>query len=165
MAAFVALGAAALAYNAAMKKVRFDALIAEQNERRRKRGIFLRLQYAMRVLRHETKVLSEKFTPSESKAEISIGGSDLSLNQSEAALTEAWDNLDCFSSEGAKALGEIKGHFYNRKIFSEIGEGAIKIKKKSSDDEDNDPNDEFVAMMKEHLSGLHDSCDALVGLS
>ncbi len=161
MAAFVALGAAALAYTAAMKKVRFDSLVAEQNEKRRKRGIFLRLDYTIKVLRHEADILSRKFAPPESGAEKSVGGSDFSFKQSEAALKEAWDNLDCFSSDEARALSDIKGHFYNFAILAELGKGVIKIKKKEPGEELNTPNDEFIAAVKGHLSDLNGSCDAL----
>jgi hypothetical protein len=42
MAAFVALGAAALAYSAAMAKVQFDERMARQTEYRKILGIFLR---------------------------------------------------------------------------------------------------------------------------
>jgi hypothetical protein len=93
--AFVALGAATLAYNAAMKRVRFDEQTARENLRRKTLGIFMRYHFAVDVLRYEAKNLLKEL-PKSASENFSVAVDNLALSEL-PEIKDAWENLDYFS--------------------------------------------------------------------
>jgi 4-hydroxybenzoate polyprenyltransferase len=63
IAAFVALGAAALAYNGAMAKVQFDREGSLRTDNRKRLGLYLKVSYAAFLLRHELIFLRSSKSP------------------------------------------------------------------------------------------------------
>src|SRR4029078_1025637 len=90
MAAVVALGAAGVAYTAAMAKVRFDERTATQNELRKILGIFLRFDFAVDVLRHESNYMVKLTDPPVSPSENNIVIVDVLAVNERPELEEAW---------------------------------------------------------------------------
>jgi hypothetical protein len=113
MAAFVALGAAVVAYNAAMAKVRFDERTASQSECRKILGIFLRFDFAVDVLRHESEYMIKLTDPPVSPSENNIVTVDkLTLNQ-RPEVKEAWESLDYFPAELSRSFYWVQNALYN----------------------------------------------------
>jgi hypothetical protein len=105
IAAIVALAAATLAYLAAMAKVRLDEDIAAETLRRKKLGLFTRLEFALDRLHEEAygrEGLTEK-GPIDRK---------VTLQQMRIAmppeLEEAWRNLEMFPRPVVEALAAIR---------------------------------------------------------
>jgi hypothetical protein len=112
-AAFVALGAATLAYSAAMTKVHFDERTAREAERRKTLGIFMRFEFAVDVLEYEAGNLLEKIDPPQSSSEnSSVSVDDLALSEL-PEIKEAWENLDYFPVALSKEFYEVQNELYN----------------------------------------------------
>ncbi|MDO9489855.1 MAG: hypothetical protein Q7J32_15890 [Sphingomonadaceae bacterium] len=154
MAAVVALGAATLAYNAAMAKVRFDERTAVQNECRKVLGIFLRFDFAVDVLRYEAELMAElteqPATPTENNTVIV---DDLTFNEM-PEIKEAWSNLDYFPVELSRSFYSVQNARYNFAEFKKSHAGETypcEYGMTRSDD-----LDELRAL----LVDLHDHCVA-----
>jgi hypothetical protein len=117
MAAFVALGAAVVAYTAAMAKVRFDERTASQIECRKILGIFLRFDFAVDVLRHEANYLIKLTDPPVSPSENNIVTVDaLAINEL-PEIKQAWNNLDYFPAELSRSFYWVQNALYNFNEF------------------------------------------------
>jgi len=105
IAAIVALTAGTMAYRAAMAKVRADEKIVAQTLARKKRGLFLRLVFALDRLREEAR--GQLALTAESKFNRTI-----TLRQMRTAmppeLDEAWMNLDLFLRAFVDELAMIR---------------------------------------------------------
>jgi hypothetical protein len=113
-ASFIALGAATLAYSAAMAKVHFDERTAEEAERRKTLGIFLRFDFAVDVLKYEAESLLEEIEPPDSSGENSCIEVDDDLALSDMPeIKEAWENLDYFPVELSRAFYLVQNELYN----------------------------------------------------
>jgi hypothetical protein len=112
-ASFVALGAATLAYSAAMAKVHFGEKTAQENERRRTLGIFLRFDFAVDVLKYEAESHLEETEPPDSPSEnSSVAVDELALSEM-PEIKEAWENLDYFPVELSQAFYSVQNELYN----------------------------------------------------
>ncbi|MGL9618303.1 hypothetical protein QRQ56_09900 [Bradyrhizobium sp. U531] len=112
IASFVALGAASLAYKAAMAKVEFDREIAGRTDRRKLLGLCLRLEYALRVLKHEADTVQKYIPEGYVFTDMEIDRKDLTLGPPRA-LDEAWDNLDAFRRVVSQELAIVRGAIYD----------------------------------------------------
>jgi hypothetical protein len=113
-ASFIALCAATLAYSAAMAKIHFDERTAQEDERRKTLGIFLRFDFAVDVLRYEAenhvkKIFDPPTSPSENS---SVVVDDLTLSEM-LEIKEAWENLDYFPVKLSKEFYEVQNQLYN----------------------------------------------------
>jgi hypothetical protein len=117
MSAFVALGAATLAYTAAMAKVRLDERTASQTERRKLLGIFLRFDFAVDVVRYEAGNLgvltAQPASPSENNL---VVVDDLALTEV-PEMKEAWSNLDYFPLVLSRLFYLVRNDLYNFEQF------------------------------------------------
>src|SRR5262245_47776040 len=108
LGSFVALGAATVAYTAAMAKVAFDERTARENERRKALGIFLRLDFALDVFKYEAKeYLSATELPKDSSGNDTTDIGDIALSSLEE-IKEAWQNLDYFPVELSRAFYDVQ---------------------------------------------------------
>lgn len=125
LAALIALGGAGIVYRSAMAKIDFDREAVERQERGRRRGILLRIQFALQVLRHDALVLSSldtdlsHFTAEEIKDHWRL--------RTENALDEAWQNLDLFPAETASALSDVRTNIFNFRNSAENCVQCMKI--------------------------------------
>jgi hypothetical protein len=124
IAAFVAFGAATLAYSAAMAKVRYDERTARQAELRRVLGIFLRFDFAVDVVRHEAKYFSALTKPPASISENSIVRVDDLAFTDTPDIRDAWSNLDYFPVELSRRFYALRNEIYNFEDFKKdhVGE-------------------------------------------
>jgi hypothetical protein len=104
LASFVAVIAATIAYFAAMAKVRQDKQISEEQVLRRALAIFLKLEFAIQVLRQEARDLEKKVQDYRNK---SFKTADLAILEPKEML-EAWDTLDLFPSDLMQALRMLR---------------------------------------------------------
>jgi hypothetical protein len=112
-ASFVALGAATLAYSAAMAKVHFDERTAQENERRKTLGIFLRFDFAVDVLKYEAEShLEETELPEAPSDNSMVAVDDFALSEM-PEITEAWENLDYFPVTLSQAFYLVQNELYN----------------------------------------------------
>jgi hypothetical protein len=150
--AIVALGAATLAYKAAMKKVRFDEQTFREGVRRKTLAIFMRLDFAVDVLRHEAKSLLQETDPPESSSEnYSIAVDDLALSEM-PEITEAWENLDYFPVALSEEFYEVQNQLYNFAQFKKDHSG------KSFRSEYGMPEREEIASLRRRLKRLRRHC-------
>jgi hypothetical protein len=128
MAAVVALGGASivyrgamLAYRAAMAKVDLDRRLNDRSQVRQELGMFLRLDYALNVLRHEAEVLRNSI-PNQTNSTatpIEVSGSWLVLKEPEA-LIESWNGLQSYPPSIAERLSTIRTFLYDLANFSNV---------------------------------------------
>ncbi|HEY2445341.1 MAG TPA: hypothetical protein VGI20_06350 [Rhizomicrobium sp.] len=118
LAAFVALGAAALAYSGAMAKVRLDERTASQNEYRKILGIFLRFDFAVDVLKYEAEYLAGLTDQPASPGENNIVTVDDLAFSEMPEIKEAWRNLDYFPVQLSRAFYSIQNALYNFATFT-----------------------------------------------
>jgi hypothetical protein len=113
MASFVALGAASLAYKAAMAKVEFDRQVHQRNEIRSTLGLCLRLDFDLDVLRHEAEIrrneIPDRFNWTKDKEYQAVW---FAMKEPDA-LVEAWNHLDNFPPWIAEGLSAIRAHLYD----------------------------------------------------
>jgi succinate dehydrogenase hydrophobic anchor subunit len=94
-ASFVAVIAAAIAYFAAMAKVKLDKRLADSQILRQTLATFLKLEFAIQVLRHEARGLQKKI---EDVRLPTVKTSDLAIFEPKEML-EAWERLDLFPAK------------------------------------------------------------------
>lgn len=109
---------ATLTYRAAMAKVDFDRELAAQTERRRRRGIYLRLKYIASILKHEADVRQKRVEFATTGKAKKVTVSQLLIRQGENVIDEAWNNLDCIPEGTARALSKLKDAFYNLSLIA-----------------------------------------------
>jgi hypothetical protein len=130
MASFVALGAASLAYKAAMAKVEFDRQTYLRIEKSRALGTCLRLNFALDVLRHEAEVLRDSIPNSVhlDRKSTQVMAISFSLKEPDA-LVEAWNHLETVPPWIAEGLSVVRGHLYDlAKAKDAFGEMVWEIK-------------------------------------
>jgi len=131
MAAFVALGAAGVAYQgvtltykAAIRKVDLDRSIHEQELRRRQRGIYLRTALAAHIMHHEADHCCQSLlVPQKQETAPAVFDPKMTSVTTDPAIDEAWQNLDAFSRLTADDLSRLKVQLYNYQIASKRLEG------------------------------------------
>ncbi len=112
-ASFVALGAATLAYSAAMAKVRLDEASAKEQDRRKALGLFLRFDFAVDVLRYEAvEHLKATAPPANPGDNTTVDVDDISLSEL-PEIAQAWDNLDLFPVALSQAFYDLQNDLYN----------------------------------------------------
>jgi hypothetical protein len=130
MASFVALGAASLAYKAAMAKVEFDRQTYLRTEKSRTLGMCLRLSFALNVLRHEAEALRNSIPSSLHLDHTSkqVKAIWFSLKEPDA-LVEAWNHLESVPPWIAEGLSVVQGYLYDLAQAKDIcGEMVWEIK-------------------------------------
>ncbi len=123
LAAFVALGAAGLAYQAAMAKVELDRTTAMRSERRKALGLALRLEYALRLAEHEAGYLRDRIPAIKNTGhEFFVRSDQLRLTEY-APILECWDNLEHFPNWIAERLGSLRTYYYDvANVLTHLGE-------------------------------------------
>lgn len=118
MAAFVALGAASLAYHAAMAKLGHDKYLAGEQQRRKALAICLRLRHGAGQLKADIDVLTYKTRQPDSgdHQERVVVADSLSVRP-QPAVQEAWENVELFPPELALALNNIQIGLSNYELF------------------------------------------------
>lgn len=104
LASLVAVVAAVIAYAAAMAKVRLDRKIANEQIMRRALAIFLKLEFAIQVLRQEARDLQKKV---DAWGTGPFKPSALAISEPKELL-EAWETLDLFPSNLIMALRMLR---------------------------------------------------------
>ncbi|NOJ42834.1 hypothetical protein [Bradyrhizobium australiense] len=104
LAAFAALAAAAIAYTAAMAKVKLDRQISDEQLMRRSLAILLKVEFAIQVLRQEARELEEKLGDWKNKSFKTV---DLAISEPKEIL-EAWETLDLFPGDLILALRTLR---------------------------------------------------------
>ncbi|MBR0741182.1 hypothetical protein JQ581_30045 [Bradyrhizobium liaoningense] len=119
MAAFVALGAASLAYQAAMAKLDHDRILATEERRRKTLAIGLRVRLALGRLKSEVDALVAGTAPHDETSAFQTKGVpvDFYIVSSQPAIEEAWDNIDLFPVDLAHQLYSIKIGYDNFDLF------------------------------------------------
>jgi hypothetical protein len=118
MAAFVALGAASLAYHAAMARLGHDRHLAAEEKRRKALGICLRLRFGVGVQKRELEFLMDNMCPLDPVREKDVAADALRVRR-QPAIEEAWQNLDLFPAEFALTLNNIHIGMRNYELFKE----------------------------------------------
>lgn len=118
MASFVALGAATLAYRAAMAKVDFDRDAAQRADKRAALRLCLRLEYTVKVIKHEAALLIRRVPADVSKG-IKVKISDLTVGPPNA-LDEAWASLETFPRSMSRNLARLRGSLYDRDVLASL---------------------------------------------
>lgn len=149
VAATVAVFAAWLAYRSSMAKVEFDRFIADRADRRARLAIYLKLGFAMRVLRHECEQLIKRIERHDARSRTFAAKSINPILPE--AVVEAWDNLDKFPTSIARKLSSIRISFYNFDLYRSQDDREWKIPPIG-------PQHEDVWLLKE-------SCDLAIGAS
>ena len=123
-ASIIALGAAGLAYIAAMAKLHFDEGASKENDRRKALGIFLRFYYAVDVLMYEAgELLHLTADPTDPSKNRSISVDDDVAISDLPELQEAWNALDVFPSNLVDAFYEVQNDRYNFLTFRKDNAG------------------------------------------
>jgi hypothetical protein len=136
MASVIAIGGATivyrgarLAYQASMVKFDFDRATLLEARKRTDLGIFLRLEFALNVLRHKAETL-KKIIPLglNMDADTRLEAKWFVIKEPDA-LIESWRSLESFPASIATALSGIRGHLYDLENFYEaVGEIAWEVK-------------------------------------
>lgn len=134
LAATVALGGASLvyrgatlAYAAAMAKVKLDEELNRKSRVRQDLGVFLRLDFALNVLRHEADVIAESVPLSARGTKVDVVGKRIRIKEPDA-LIESWNNLQAFPPSISERLADIRGILYDFANYeSVLAEGAWEI--------------------------------------
>ncbi|UFS77205.1 hypothetical protein LPB73_07460 [Tardiphaga sp. 37S4] len=155
LAAFVALGAATLAYRAAMAKVEFDREISDREKRRNSRGITLRTQHTAFVTLHDAKhSIAALDPPAAGDPDKTIDTKEITV-QSFKDFDEAWAALDRFPRRIVTLLGEVRTDFMNVEYALKLNaEDNITIKSSCST---SDP----LAVLQRNLKRLEGHCETL----
>jgi hypothetical protein len=106
IAALVVFGGAVIAYNAAMAKVKLDRELADRVVLRSRVALYLRLMFAMKLLRQECERLTAFIRPGLYVNNL-IRSSDLVLEEPQELL-EAWASLDAFDLGTIAVLQDIR---------------------------------------------------------
>jgi hypothetical protein len=111
MAAFVALGAASLAYRASMARVNFDRATAIETERRKRIGLVVRAIYAVFLISREA-VVNRLIIRSVEKHRRKFSLSEVPV-PSTGGLQEAWTNFEYFTPEIVFEVSDIQTRIRN----------------------------------------------------
>lgn len=125
MAAFVALGAATLAYRGAMAKVHFDEQAASKTELRKILGIFLRFDFAVDVVRHEAEHFTDLTDRPTSMIENNLVRVEDLVFTDTPEIAEAWTNLDYFPAELSWRFHNLRNEIYNFEQFKKEHIGKV----------------------------------------
>jgi hypothetical protein len=106
IAALVVFGGAVIAYNAAMAKVKLDRELADRVILRSRVALYLRLMFAMKLLRQECERLTAFIRPGLYVNNL-IRSSDLVLEEPQEII-EAWASLDAFDLSTIAVLQDIR---------------------------------------------------------
>jgi hypothetical protein len=157
-ASFVALGAATLAYSAAMAKVAFDERTAKEAERRKTLGIFLRFDFAVDVLKYEAEYRLKEVEPPASSSENNIAVVDEFAFSEMPEIKEAWGNLDYFPVVLSRAFYLVQNDLYNVAEFKKDHAGeSYSLVYGMTEHED-------VGVLRDVLKDLHQNCESAVKL-
>ena len=126
MAAFVALGAASLAYHAAMAKLGHDRHLAAEEKRRKALAICLRLRFGVGAQKNDIDhlIFSIRLLYRLVDQQKDVAADALSVRR-QPAIEEAWENVDLFPADLALALNNIQIGLSNYELFK--GRYADKI--------------------------------------
>lgn len=153
MAAFVALGAAALAYKAAMAKVELDRKVAREADERRMVGLYLRVGFAARVLQHEATILNRRLEKP-SLGTKTLSSKTFHLGDIPAPLTEAWTEIALFPRSIAGSLSAIRIAFYNLDLLHDSADENVAIPAIG-------PDRKLVVVVRESLENVVERCGAI----
>ncbi|WP_457492205.1 hypothetical protein [Tardiphaga sp. P5_C7] len=156
LAAFVALGAATLAYRAAMAKVDLDRDISDRDKRRNSRGISLRAQHAAFIALQEAEhFIVELTAPAIGEPDKNVDIREITFSSTND-LDEAWANLDRFPRHIATLLGEVRTDLMNiRNRFKIIEGDTFTIKPDRSATEPSAILLQDLKRMEGHCNSLH----------
>jgi hypothetical protein len=123
LAAMIALGAAVIAYRAAMAKVNLDRELAAQELLRRKTGLYLRLHFALHRMLVEAEKVEKKTTWFSNPARLQrdpLAMTDIAVPKE---IEEAWDHLELFQIPISSQLHKIRTalEFWRYTIFDDGG--------------------------------------------
>jgi len=109
IAAFVALGAATLAYRGAMAKVELDREEAERKRANERRGLYLRLRSRLKTLEGFTADVQSQIRrrSSESGSPIPVSYSLMTIPEVEE-LEEVWKNLHLFPNSAFPIIDDLR---------------------------------------------------------
>jgi hypothetical protein len=125
MAAFVALGAASLAYHAAMAKLEHDRYVSDEEQRRKALGICLRLRFGAGAQKHDIDNLIYRIRPLDHITfQREVAADALSVCR-QPAIEEAWENVDLFPADLALALNNVQLGRSNYELFKEHHAGKL----------------------------------------
>src|SRR5262249_24937174 len=106
-------------------KVTFDERTARESERRKALGIFLRLDFALDVLKYEAQeYLGATELPKDSSGNDITDVDDVALSNLDE-IKEAWQNLDYFPVELSRAFYDVQNDLYNFAQFKVDHEGEV----------------------------------------
>jgi hypothetical protein len=133
IAALIALGAAGLAYHAAMAKVNFDRATLEKAEADKRRRYAMRLDFALNTFLTDARLLP--LNPMRINPLGQWNVADLALEVPtqalEVGLDEAWENLELFDTPIVNSLGVLR---YLVRDHTEVQAGRRPKKDKWQDD-------------------------------
>jgi hypothetical protein len=105
----IAFGAAVVAYNAAMAKVKFDRKVHEETIQRQRRGLLLRLRFALEHFVNQAGPLSDMVKLQAGPGgKITVTAKTLVMTSMPFELEEAWKDLGLFDESLAKEIAEVK---------------------------------------------------------
>jgi hypothetical protein len=120
MASFVALGAATLAYNAAMAKVNYDRARELRELSRKRLGIYLRLRYAAAELVRQTNNVKLALGMNVTRGKRNVPVYSITIGNPKE-LEEAWANLDLFPVAVSMLIDYVRENFNQaRKIIDAV---------------------------------------------
>jgi hypothetical protein len=108
LAAMIALGAAIIAYRGAMAKVMSDRDLAVEELLRRKRGLYLRLHFALHRMLVEAEKVKKKTTWFNNQARLARNPITINDITVPKEIEEAWNHLDLFSIPISSQLHRIR---------------------------------------------------------
>jgi hypothetical protein len=110
VAAIIALGAGALAYHGAMAKVDLERSIHEDEQRRRRQSLLIKLRYAALIFYSELYAIRRRIDPITGQSTETVTVKDFVVRWP-PEFQEAWENLDIFGQvEVSRLLANIKHH-------------------------------------------------------
>jgi hypothetical protein len=131
LAATVALRGAKLAYRGAMAKVDFDKEVHERDVRRKRRGIFLRVAFALLVMRHDAEFYAGEIKDPPWSVTKIFDLSTINLRTAKD-IDEAWSNLDVFPREVANLISDLRVALFNvEDARRRLGNGDIRLESTS----------------------------------
>lgn len=107
LGAFAVVAAASIAYVAAMSKVRQDREAVEREIFRKRLGLYLKIEFAMRLLLDEARSLDAHLAFGPVGCTIEVSVDEFRLTEP-PELDEAWEYLDVFPAELVQELRTIR---------------------------------------------------------
>lgn len=117
MAALIALGAASMAYLAAMAKVKLDREMSERAVLRHKLALYLKIEFTLQVLGAEARRIEQKtkWTLLSTKT---VSCADISIVEP-PEIAEAWNYLDVFPMQTVQALRIVRSSLRKSRMLLE----------------------------------------------